>query len=73
MGEIEFLRGRLSSALVNLKSAFRDSLANGFSVENCHAAALLSFVNKKNGKTGNRCYNKLGLKLKFRTIPFNIP
>jgi len=73
MGEIEFLRGRLSPALANLNAALRDSLSNGFSVEKCHAAALLSFVNKKNGKNGNRCYNKLGLKLKFQSIPFNIP
>ena len=73
MGEVEFLRGRISSALANLNAAFRDSLFHGFSVENCHADALLSFVNKKNGKNGNRCYNKLGLKLKFAGIPFNIP
>ncbi|MEK7742014.1 MAG: hypothetical protein AAB273_00025, partial [Nitrospirota bacterium] len=73
IGEIEFLRGRISSALVNLNAAFRDSLSDGFSVENCHADALLSFVNKNNGKSGNRCYNKLGLKLKFQSIPFNIP
>ena len=70
MGEVEFLQGNLSSARRNFKSALRASMANKFSVEACHSKTLLSFMD---GKIDNRCYNKLGLKLRFRTIPFNIP
>jgi len=42
-----------------------------FGVELCHSEALLSFIEE--GRTDNSCYRKLGLRLSFDKVPFNIP
>jgi hypothetical protein len=69
-GEIALLEGRKKLA----GKYFRDSVSNAkkyaFKVERCHAEMLSSCLS---GKTTTGCYNKLGLKLSFQTLPFNIP
>lgn len=70
MAELRALSGRKRAAQNMLDSALRDSQAYGFAVEACHAKALRSVLE---GLPGNECYRKLGLKLKFDSIPFNIP
>jgi len=99
LGEIDFLEGRKASAMKRLRVALYESIKNNFAIEKCHAAVVLSYMNKNNpltppfnsplgkggyrgvkgvqggfsGKIDDRCYNSLGLRLKFRGLPFNIP
>ena len=53
-----------------IESAFTESMDHGFRVEACHSKNLLSFMNRKRNV---RCYNRLGLKLRFQGLPLNIP
>jgi tetratricopeptide (TPR) repeat protein len=94
LGELDFLEGKKANAMRQLRAALCESMKNGFAIEKCHAAVILSFINENNpptpyfkeghigvkweqaGFSGNiddRCYNKLGLKLKFHGLPFNMP
>jgi hypothetical protein len=88
LGEVDFLEGRKANAMKRLMMAFHAAVKHGFTIEKCHAATLLSHINKNNPasppfskggqggfaeKTDNKCYNSLGLKLKFQGLPFNIP
>ncbi|MEW6675269.1 MAG: tetratricopeptide repeat protein [Nitrospirota bacterium] len=70
LGELNFLEGRKTHAKRQLKAALYDSTKNSFAVEKCHAKTILSYMD---GKIDNGCYNKLGLKLRFQGLPFNIP
>jgi tetratricopeptide (TPR) repeat protein len=87
LGEIDFLSERKAIAIKRLQMAFHDAVSNSFAIEKCYATTFLSFINKNNppsppfskgGQEGfsektNTCYNRLGLKLKFQGLPFNIP
>jgi tetratricopeptide (TPR) repeat protein len=94
LGELDFLEGKKANVMRQLRAALCESMKNGFAIEKCHAAVILSFINENNpptsyfkeghigvkreqaGFSGNiddRCYNKLGLKLKFHGLPFNMP
>jgi tetratricopeptide (TPR) repeat protein len=88
LGELDFLEGREAIAMRQLNSALFESIKNSFAIEKCHAKTILSYINKNNpppphfskGEQGgfsekidDRCYNRLGLKLKFQGLPFNIP
>ena len=59
---------------VTAEKYFRESVLNakkyGFNVERCHAEMLSSCLS---GKITSVCYNKLGLKLSFDKLPFNLP
>jgi tetratricopeptide (TPR) repeat protein len=70
LGEIALLEGRKKSAEKYFKEAVADSKKYGFKVERCHAEMLFSSLS---GKITSICYNKLGLKLSFNTLPFNLP
>lgn len=70
LGEIDFLEGRKALAVKQLEMAFREATEKGFAVERCHAAVILCYINEK---INDKCYNRLGLRLKFRGLPFNIP
>lgn len=70
IGEVRFMKGGIRRARMDFNSALTDAGRWKFAVEGCHARTLLSFID---GKTDYGCYNKLGLKLKFKKIPFNIP
>lgn len=69
-GEIAFLKGRKAAAKRYISDALEDAHTHGFALEKCHATALLSCIT---GKIQNACYNQLGLKLRFRDLPMNIP
>jgi hypothetical protein len=88
IGEIDFLSGGKAIAVKRLRMAFHEAVKHSFAIEKCHAALLLSYINKNNPplppfskggqggfseKTDNKCYNRLGLKLKVQGLPFNIP
>jgi tetratricopeptide (TPR) repeat protein len=88
LGELDLLSERKVNAINRIRMAFDDAVKNSFAIEKCHAALLLSYINKNNlpspplskgeqgkfsEKINNKCYNRLGLKLKFQGLPFNIP
>lgn len=70
LGELNFLEGRMANAKRQLKAALYDSTKNSFAVEKYYAKTILSYMD---GKIDNECYNRLGLKLRFQGLPFNIP
>ncbi|MEW6213858.1 MAG: tetratricopeptide repeat protein [Nitrospirota bacterium] len=88
LGELDFLEGKNAVAKRRLTAALYESAKNSFAVEKCHAATILSYMNNPpkspfkippypqgrfSRKIDNRCYNRLGLKLRFQGLPFNIP
>lgn len=86
LGEIAFLQDKKTEALRLLKEAFYKSLKNGYAIEKCHAGVILSYVLKdisaskkkqlkikRFSEIDDRCYNRLGLKIRFQGLPFNIP
>lgn len=70
LGELDFLEGKKANAIKLLKEAFHESMKNGFALEKIHAKTFISYIE---GKLNKSSYNKLGLKLKFQGIPFNMP
>jgi len=70
LGEISFLSGKKVSAMKYLNVSLADAINYKFAVERCHAETILSCINEK---TDDKCYNRLGLELKFQELPFNIP
>lgn len=70
LGELQWLWGRKAGAKRMLRQAGEEARAHGFMVEDCHAGALLSST--EDG-TDNSCFGRLGLRLSFSDIPFNIP
>jgi tetratricopeptide (TPR) repeat protein len=70
LGQLSLIAGRAALAKNDIESSFTESMNHGFRVEACHAKILLSFMN---GKRDNRCYNKIGLKLRVQGLPLNIP
>jgi hypothetical protein len=70
LGEIALLEGRRSTAEKYFKEAVANAGKYDFKVERCHAEMLFSSLSGKNRST---CYNKLGLKLGFGMLPFNLP
>jgi tetratricopeptide (TPR) repeat protein len=88
LGEIAFLKGKKAIAKRQILASLCGSSKNSFAVEKCHATTLMSYMNKNNPpcppllkgckekfseKIDNGCYNRLGLKLGFQGLPFNIP
>lgn len=69
-GEIALLKGDDAVAKKYISAAHKESLKYGFAVEACHAKVLLSSMT---GRMENTCYNKIGVRLKFRKLPLNIP
>jgi tetratricopeptide (TPR) repeat protein len=70
IAELQAMKGKISLAKKTIASQVKEAVSWGFGIETCHARALLSSLD---GKTNNACYGKLGLKLSFNLIPFNIP
>jgi tetratricopeptide (TPR) repeat protein len=70
LGQLSLIAGKAAPAKNDIGTSFTESINHGFRVEACHAKILLSFMN---GKRDMRCYNKLGLKLRFQGLPLNIP
>jgi tetratricopeptide (TPR) repeat protein len=71
LSELDFLRGDRSSSRRRVKAALRDSLKKGFALEACHSRTLLNYLETE--ETDNKCYNRLGARLRFGNFPFNIP
>lgn len=69
-GEIALLTGDRAPAKRHIESALKESAAYGFAVERCYAETLAQMLS---GKVDNSCYERLGLKLRFRSLPLNIP
>jgi hypothetical protein len=70
LGEIALLEGRKNKAEKYFSEAVTNAKKYGFKVERCHAEMLFSSLS---GEITSFCYNKLGLKLSFDTLPFNLP
>ncbi len=70
LGQVSLISGRNALAKNYIEASLNESIKNGFRVEACHARTLLSFMD---GKRDRRCYNRLGLKLRFQGLPLNIP
>ncbi|MGB9716304.1 MAG: tetratricopeptide repeat protein [Thermodesulfovibrionales bacterium] len=87
LGEIDFIQDNKTNAIKVLKEAFYDSIQNGYSIEKCHAGIILSYLLKNISaikrkqlenkglfkKIDNKCYERLGLRINFDGLPFNIP
>jgi tetratricopeptide (TPR) repeat protein len=95
LGQLSLIAGRNAFAKNSIEASLTESMDHGFSVEACHAEALLSYIDFHNppspplskggpkggngqkrglsGERGVRCYNRLGLKLRFQGLPLNIP
>ena len=88
LGQLSLIDGEKTPAKKFIKTAFTEAMNHGFRVEACHAEVLLSYIDLHNppspplnkwhgrglsGKRGARCYNRLGLKLRFQGLPLNIP
>jgi tetratricopeptide (TPR) repeat protein len=69
-GEIALLEGRKKLAEKYFRDSVNKAKKYGFKVERCHAERLSSCLS---GKTTTACYHRLGLKLNFQTLPFNLP
>jgi tetratricopeptide (TPR) repeat protein len=81
-GEISLLEGKLAAAKKYLSSALNGTKEHSFALERCHAETLISFMNAASASTkagakrplnSASCYDRLGLKLVFQTLPLNIP
>jgi tetratricopeptide (TPR) repeat protein len=70
IGELDLLEGRKAHAVRQLRVALRESMKNDFAIERTHAQTIISCIG---GKIDKSSYNRLGLKLKFQGLPFNIP
>lgn len=70
LAELRYLAGDVSGARRMLASAHEEARSYRFAVEECHSSALLGALDAK-GVHG--CYRRLGLGLRFKSIPFNIP
>ncbi len=79
LGEIALLKGKKAIAKRQILTSLHCSSKNSFAVEKCHAKTLISYMNKNNPpefsltSIDDGCYNRLGLKLRFQGLPFNIP
>jgi hypothetical protein len=76
LGEIALLKGRKAAARRHFLASLYGSTKNSFAVEKCHARTLtacMNFGGGFSGKIDDGCYNRLGLKLGFQVLPFNIP
>lgn len=88
LGQLSLIAGRNAFAKNSIEASLTESMNHGFRVEACHAEALLSYIDFHNppsppfkkwqkrglpGEKGVRCYNRLGLKLRFQGLPLNIP
>ena len=69
-GEIDLLTGRKTSAIRHIEAALNESGVYGFAVERCYAETLTQMLS---GKADNSCCKRLGLKLRFQSLPLNIP
>lgn len=83
-GEISLLKGKKETAKKLFLSALKGTKGNGFALERCHAETLISFMNRpslsagagteeSSGGANAECYDRLGVKLGFQTLPLNIP
>ena len=73
--EISLLEGKKAAAKKYSSAALLGSKKNGFALEECHTETLISFLNEpsSSGNKKSTCYDRLGLKLGFQTLPLNIP
>jgi tetratricopeptide (TPR) repeat protein len=82
--EIALIAGRKASARKYALSALLGSKKHGFALEKCHTETLISLLeghsssgNKSNGASSvnikNTCYDRLGVNLRFKKLPLNIP
>ncbi len=74
LGEIDLMRGRNAAAEKRLRRALANAGKHSFSLEQCHANTLLAFLA---GASVNAVslsgYKKIGVAMRTRAIPFNIP
>jgi len=70
LGEIALLRGKKALARRQILAAGGKAMKNNFSIEKCYVDTMLSLLD---GKIDNTCYNELGMKIRFRGLPLNIP
>jgi tetratricopeptide (TPR) repeat protein len=70
LGEIALLRGNKAVAGKNISAARETAVRNNFGIEKCYVKTMLGLMD---GKIDNTCYNQLGLKIRFRGLPLNIP
>jgi len=71
LGEVLFLRGDIHDAITAFTRSLDDSRKHDFLIEACHSEALLNYSTTQ--KRDSSCYKKIGLRLTFSPIPFNIP
>ena len=70
LGEIALLRGKKVSAMKHISAARETATRNNFGIEKCYVKTILTLLD---GKIDNTCYNELGVKIRFRGLPLNIP
>ncbi len=68
--ETALLEGKAARAEQLVLAGLADARHHGFLVETCHAQALHAVLK---GRPSPACYGRLGLKLSFDRIPFNLP
>ncbi|BCB96966.1 tetratricopeptide repeat domain protein [Dissulfurispira thermophila] len=74
LGELMFMQGRYDLAEKKLMSAFQGADMHGFKLERCHSEMLLTHIGTQKIKgRGQNCYKKIGVRLNFTGIPFNMP
>ncbi len=76
-GEIDLIEGKYKQAekLFNLALEITESF--NFALEKCHAKSLLGFLKFKDSsdivKSNIKCYEKIGVKVYPKEIPYNMP
>jgi len=76
LSQVYALRGERKAALKLLERTLRITEKGNYLLENCHARTLHDWLSGKKSiltEGGPACYNRLGIRLKFTGLPFNIP
>jgi tetratricopeptide (TPR) repeat protein len=76
-GEVAWMRGKGKAAHALLSEALANAAVHKFRLEECHARLLLLNAGKayRKGAAAQTpaCYKKIGVGLRFDTMPFNLP
>jgi tetratricopeptide (TPR) repeat protein len=76
-GEVAWMMGKEKRAQALIRGALASAVAHKFRLEECHARLLLLNAGKayRKGAAAKTpsCYKKIGVGLRFDTMPFNLP
>ena len=76
-GEVAWMMGKGKAAHALISEALASAVAHKFRLEECHARLLLLNAGKtyRKGSVAKTppCYKKIGVGLRFDTMPFNLP